>query len=358
MVTQRDRGWRWMAEAAAVISHLCDVALRTLADRAAQLPGMPVTPERLQFTADCTAGLRSAWQQVDELWDPVSTESRLRGTPAMTDMSDMLLRLGRIIWDDPAWTPARSRQARRKPPQLLAPGQAELTCVVAAAHEAVDALACIAADSAGDVRAAALAGRCYMTVRSLPPQPRADRALRYIPAPPAQLDGLLAAYRDAGLAAQAALHALDYIAVAASAPSFPLALARAASVTQATRPDPGQLPPLHGRGIPLPAWPGPGGSTMPLRQALMDQAVTDRALLRQAGRIDRAAERLLAEARTWLAASGPASTEQEHPAASRLAAQSFPHGAGSALAPRTRPRTGHPQPASEPRQPLRRPHAR
>jgi hypothetical protein len=351
-------GWRWMAEAAAVISHICEVALRALAERAAQVPGLTVTPERLQFTADCTAGLRAAWQRVDELWDPVSTESSLRDTPSMTDLSDLLLRLGRIVWDDPAWTPARSRLARRKPPQLLAPGQAELSCVVAAAHEAVDALACIAAASAGDVRAAALAGRFYLAVRSLPPQPLTDRAPRYIPAPPAQLDGLLAAYRDAGLAAQAALHALDYVAVAASAPSFPLALARAASVTQATRPDPGQLPPLYGPGTPLPAWPGPGGSTVPLRQALKDQDVTDRALLRQAARIDRAAERLLAEARSWLAASGPASTAQEHPAAGRLAAQSFPHGADRALAARTRPGAGRLQPAAEPQQPPRRPHAR
>ena len=34
-------GWQWMAQAAAVTSHLCELALGSLATRAGELPGLP-----------------------------------------------------------------------------------------------------------------------------------------------------------------------------------------------------------------------------------------------------------------------------------------------------------------------------
>src|SRR5262249_52736095 len=40
-------GWQWMAQAAAVTSHLSELALRSLATRAGQITGLPVTAAQL-----------------------------------------------------------------------------------------------------------------------------------------------------------------------------------------------------------------------------------------------------------------------------------------------------------------------
>ena len=69
-------GWQWMAQAAAVTSHLGERALRSLAIRAGQLAGPPVTAAQLDNAADGMVGMRLAWQRVDRAWDAIITESR------------------------------------------------------------------------------------------------------------------------------------------------------------------------------------------------------------------------------------------------------------------------------------------
>ena len=51
-------GWQWMAQAAAVTSHLSELALRSLAARAGQLTGLAVTQARLHGAADAMIGMR------------------------------------------------------------------------------------------------------------------------------------------------------------------------------------------------------------------------------------------------------------------------------------------------------------
>ena len=94
-----------MAQAAAVTTHLGELALRALGTRAGELASRPVSQAQLDDAADLMAGMRAAWHQVDHLWDTMITESRLLPTPAMTEASDLVLRMGRLVWDDPHWTP-------------------------------------------------------------------------------------------------------------------------------------------------------------------------------------------------------------------------------------------------------------
>ena len=54
-----------MAQAAAVTSHLGELALRSLSTRACQLSGLPVTWAQLDEAADFMVGMRAAWQQVE-----------------------------------------------------------------------------------------------------------------------------------------------------------------------------------------------------------------------------------------------------------------------------------------------------
>jgi hypothetical protein len=104
-------GWQWMAQAAAVTSHLGELALRALAPRAGQLKGLAVTRARVDGTAEALTGMRTAWQQVDLMWNSIVTEQRLLPTPAMSEANDLLLRMGRLVWDNPQWTPARASRA-------------------------------------------------------------------------------------------------------------------------------------------------------------------------------------------------------------------------------------------------------
>src|SRR5215472_4161775 len=99
-----------MAQAAAITSHLSQLALRAAGTRTSQLVGPPVSEVQLNDVADLMAGMRAAWSQADRAWDAVITETRMLATLAMTDASDLLLRMGRLVWDDPKWTPTRSRR--------------------------------------------------------------------------------------------------------------------------------------------------------------------------------------------------------------------------------------------------------
>ena len=127
-------GWQWMAQAAAVTTHLSELALRSLATRADRLSSVPVTEARLHGAADSMTGMRAAWQQVDLMWNTIITEQRLLPTLAMSEAGDLLLRMGRLVWDNPQWTPARAHRGPRRSPAALAPVPARPSPGPAARH--------------------------------------------------------------------------------------------------------------------------------------------------------------------------------------------------------------------------------
>jgi len=323
-------GWQWMAQAAAVTSHLSELALRSLSIRAGQLSGLPVTGAQLRDAADRMADMRAAWQQVDRTWDLLVTESRLLQTPAMTEASDLVLRLGRLVWDNPRWTPARSDRAPQRTPAALAPGAAAVNSVAAAAHQAVDALARVAMTDLEAVEAADRAGRLYVPTRSLSADYNVPRP--FAPAPAARFRVLRDAYRAAVEASIEAAHVLDELTVAARGPSMALALARAAASVQSHRrsrldkddprdPLPADTPFGHSRAS--------TGHAGPLEQAIRDRRVYDTVILLRAAAIDDAARRLMDQAVSAIPQPGgpdtPESTQRSARGPAELAAQSFPH---------------------------------
>jgi hypothetical protein len=327
-------GWQWMAQAAAVTCHLSELALRSLATRASQLSSPPASETQLDTAADFMTGMRAAWQQVDRLWDGMITERKLRPTSAMTDASDLVLRLGRLVWDNPYWTPARAQRARLRPPSVMAPGAADFNAVVAAAHQAIDALAVVAKADGQGVEAASAAGRLYVPTRSLPGE-YYDVPRPFAPAPITRCQALHEAYGAVLDATTTAARALDELAVAAGAPSKALAPARAAALAQAHRPGsqnrpdddipPGRLP----DGVP--SWESrtSTGRTGPVEQAIRDRGISDPIILLRAAAIDNAAWRLITQAGNAAGVPGRSSTRkrQRHDAGTpaQLAAQSFPH---------------------------------
>ena len=293
-------GWQWMAQAAAVTSHLSELALGALATRAGQLPGPPVSEAQLRDVADFMVGMRAAWHQVDRMWDVMITESRMLPTQAMTDASDLVLRMGRLVWDDPHWTPAHSRRAPLRNLAALAPGTDAVTTVIAAVHQSVDALARLAKADMDAVGAAGQAGRLYVPTRSLPEEYDVPRP--FATAPVSRCRVLHEAYRVALDASVQAARALDELSIAAAAPSKPLALARAAASAQSSRrgsqprPDDGipGNPPLSG--TPFTHSRAATGRPGPVEEAIRARHISDPVILLRAAAIDNAARQLITQA--------------------------------------------------------------
>ena len=63
-------GWQWMAQAAAITSHLAELALRSLAIRTGEISGLPVIAAQLDHAAESLTGMRAAWQRVDRPGTP------------------------------------------------------------------------------------------------------------------------------------------------------------------------------------------------------------------------------------------------------------------------------------------------
>jgi hypothetical protein len=330
-------GWQWMAQAAAVTSHLGEHALRSLAIRAGQLAGLPVAATQLDDAADGLAGMRTAWQRVDRAWDAIITESRLLQSPAMTEASDLVLRMGRLVWDNPHWTPARCDRAPQRTPAALAAGSAAITSVVAAAHQAVDALTRVAITDTEAVDAADRAGRLYVPTRSLPEDENVPRPFAIAPA--ARYRVLHDAYRAALDASMQAAHLLDKLTVVMRGPSMPLALARVAASFQSHRririDNDNLTHALPADTTPFMASHGSAGQAGPLEQVMIERRVSDPALLLRASAIDNAACRLLMQAEKVTSEPEESDTRQSQqlPArgAAELAAQSFPQSPHSGL---------------------------
>jgi len=325
-------GWQWMAQAAAVTSHLSELALRAVATRAGQLPGAPAGEAQLRGAADVMIGMRAAWHQVDRLWDAIITESRLLPTQAMTDASDLVLRMGRLVWDDPHWTPARSRRAPHPDPAVLAPGTSAVVTVITAVHESVDAFARVAKADMDAVESADHAGRLYVPTRSLPDD---DVPRPFATAPAYRCHVLHEAYVAALDASAQAARVLDELAVAVGAPSTMLAHVRVAASAQSRRRG---SQPRPGSGIPgdptLSGTPFRNsrvatGRPGPVEEAIRARRVRDPVVLLRAAAIDNAARELIIQAEDAAAASSSPDTAAtrrrtaSNPA--QLAAQSFPH---------------------------------
>lgn len=219
-----------------------------------------------------------------------------------------------------------------KPPAVLAPGLADFTAVVAAAHQEVDALSVAAKADGQAVGAASAAGQLYVPTRSLPAHYDVSRP--FAPAPVARCRVLQEAYDAALDASIKPTRALEELAVAAGAPSRVLALARTAALAQShrrgshSRLDDSIPRNLLPDGTPFTDTRAFAGQAGPVEQAIRDRGISDPVILLRAAAIDSAARRLMAGAEN--AASPPmpprAPQGQRRPASSaaQLAAQSFP----------------------------------
>jgi hypothetical protein len=360
--------WRSTAAASAAAGHASGLVLRSLARRAAHVGLGPAVVARLQQATQAVQAAWPAWRAVVTAWGQLTTETTSGRSRAVTEIGDLVLRMGRLAWNDPAWTPNRARLATPRTPDHLAPDIADINIVAAAVHHTWDALAKLAATDLAAVQAAANAGeglavdsgRLYVPTRSQPDD--YDMPRRFGVAPAGLVTALLDTYQAAITASQAAVRALDAAAVTLDLPSSLLATAREAAARQ-RHPRPqhkdlqaSRLAPSRQSSATSPATPsatygdaalGPNRSAPvtparrpgPVEVAILRLGHTDQRLLRHAAEIDKAGRDLIAEATQTAAKSAPrtatpAAAARPNPAGdvAQLAASSFPSAPAAPLA--------------------------
>jgi hypothetical protein len=287
--------WRRDALASAITGHCSEFILRTLAMRAAQLGIDPAIQARLASAADAMAKVWPAWRAVAHRWDIVSTGTYPGAgiSPVAAEFGDLALRLGRLAYRNPQWTPAGRETSLVRLPADLAAAPEDISSVLTAVHHAADATSRIATEDREAVRATAFDDRLYVPTRMMPE--KWDMPYRYSPAPDTLVDELLITYDTAIKADKHAVAILDDLATAIGTPSQILGVARGVSASQPASP-------RHTSGKPAEQseateQPGTLPQPGPLGRVLHDLQISEpRALLRAAA-IDKAAHELTTEAR-------------------------------------------------------------
>lgn len=274
------------AACSTVISHNCEILLRTLATRAGQR-GSDAVADRLLASAEASGQARAAWLRAARAWYRITTDTRGTIAPAAAETADLALWTGRLAYADPSWTPALGPSHATRTLQDLAPESGDLANVVAAVHQATETLTQIARADHSQIRAAADAGRLLVPTRSLPD--RFDIPHPFAPAPRDRVNGLLGAYDEAGSASAQVTAHVAAIAADARAPSHILTVARAA-----IRGDSGFLAnserePAQPEPEPHEAQDLPG----PVERILHDLGVTSPVMLTRASAIDQLGEQLI-----------------------------------------------------------------
>jgi hypothetical protein len=214
--------WQWTAKGAAIMSHISEQLLRSLAERSDLFADPPTAAARLQTAADSAASACARWRQVAAAWNKITTETKDLTAPGIADTSDLLLGLGRLAFTDPQWTPARSRRATLRDPAELAPDAAQAIVVLSVIHHVAHTLNHIASTDLQAVDTAARAQRLYMPTRALPEY--FDIPYKHGHAALADIATLLDNYQEASNASDHASLTLDALAVTMDTPSQFLAL--------------------------------------------------------------------------------------------------------------------------------------
>ena len=222
--------WRRTAFAAAIIADISSLTLHALAMRASRLPDCPVDPGRLAMAAVTQAGARNAWEQAAGMWRILQTDTQSQVSAATVETGDLVIRLGRLAFGNPRWTPAAQHRTPPLAPEVLAPGTPELITVLDAIHQATDAMARMAAADLLAIGALRDASRLYMPQVVVWATRRAARD--YAAAPADRIVLMQDVYRVITGTTRAAAQALGGLVLDAGAPSRPLALARIIALAQ------------------------------------------------------------------------------------------------------------------------------
>ena len=276
---------RQVAAANTFTSRHCELLLRALATPASSLTGEAETA--VPAAAKAAGQARVRWLGIAHALDQVTTSSQEQFTPTAAAAGDLALWTGRLAHADPGWSPGSKPAHGRGPMGNLAHEPGEAARLLAAAHEACDAMNCLASADRRQVQALASAGR--LLAATGPGPDTLDMLGPLAPAPPDRTGALLTLYE---FTARASADATTAVSEAASAAGMHR-IALPETVRQADADGgPAEAPEAAEQLADAQAVYESGR----VEQTLRGLDITDASLLRRATQIDRAAEQLIIQA--------------------------------------------------------------
>ncbi|RMI43918.1 hypothetical protein EBO15_14540 [Actinomadura harenae] len=118
--------WRYLARAAAITHQLDRHLLCVLRVRLEEL-GQSQTADQLWPVIKSMHHTALRWRNVTRVWHELTTDHQGPEIGPATDASDLILRLGRLGYTDPAWRPGHRAQPATTDPAQLAPTMSEVT---------------------------------------------------------------------------------------------------------------------------------------------------------------------------------------------------------------------------------------
>jgi hypothetical protein len=147
---------RQTAAASTLTSHHCQILLRSLS-RGQRLAGEPGIA--LRAAADAAGRTRTRWLGIAHALDQVASSNQDHPSPVADAAGHLALWTGRLAYANPGWTLASRSAPAAGPGEEHFREPAEMTEVLAAAHDACDAMSRIATADRRQVRALAAAGQ-------------------------------------------------------------------------------------------------------------------------------------------------------------------------------------------------------
>jgi hypothetical protein len=315
--------WQRTAQAAAITGHSSELILRQLTQPGTHPPTTAAVAPGIEQAAQAAGTSWRSWRTLAHDWDTFTTNRGTALTPVAAEIGDLVLWTGRLAHTDPAWTPARAHASQLRPRADLTGRGTTIADVVTALHYTSDTLTSIATHDRENVRAAAATDQIYLPTRLLPEDN--DVPYRYVPAPPAMLDELLATYDAVTEAAIRAAAALDQLVRTLSPQPTTLSTLRATA--------PLTTPYLPHSTVALPARPIPQPPPGQVERALRNCGINEPTLLARAADLDGATKELISSAAsitdrrakaTHTAVPAPKDSPAEHQHPARVAAQDSP----------------------------------
>ncbi|GAA2614162.1 hypothetical protein SMC26_24070 [Actinomadura fulvescens] len=187
--------WRYLAHSAAFAYEVGTLLTVRLAQRLKDFDDLPAALA-LHQSRTSLSDLSRRWRTIARQWRSLSDTGGVPTSTLAVDASDLVLRLGRLTYDDPEWAPSRRATHKLIPAERSMPGPVEAGLVGTALLHAIDACATAAGRHHGAVNDIAALG----TLRS-----SRSASVNRLPAPARDLlDRYTTVHRE-GLAAVAQL---------------------------------------------------------------------------------------------------------------------------------------------------------
>jgi hypothetical protein len=306
--------WYRIAAASTVTSHHCHLLYTALAERTSTEQGGELSDVLVRGASQADRA-REYWLDSAREFRDITTDIQSYISPAAAEAADLALWTGKLAYADADWTLSIGPGQPVRPAASLAPRLADVPGVVAAVHEASDALGKLGTANLEQARQAVHGRRLLVATRALPE--KYDVPLRYTEPPEPYAASLIACCHDAAQTAGRVAETGSEIAEHVGAPSRTLVAMRAAAREQPE----GRRSAVTERSERADAKAPDAG---PVESRLRSLGIDDVRHLWRASTIDRAADQVVREATAYNVRGGSASACTAFERHARVSASEVP----------------------------------